>query len=204
MQLVVFDLDTALCLSGAMESLALSQAVEDLTGSAPPREAPLVTAHLRPAVSHMLGREPSEDELGQVRARFSVHLRQQMLTRSGVMDLNVPMIEAMNRMMRRRDTLIGLISSCSGRIMQMKARSMGVVIDAVPFASGDDGDALEDILGTLRKRVKRGFGFRIGEPLLVAETVWAEAAREAGFNWQRPGDYLTRSAGTRDRVRAPA
>ncbi len=194
MKLMVFDLDTALCQSSAMEGLALSQAVEDLTGSPPIMEAPPVFTDFPSAIAILLGRVPSKEEVEVVRARFSVHLRQQMVIRTGVIDLNIRLIETMNRLMGRRDTVVGLVSSCCNRVMQLKARSMGLVIDAVPSATLDDGDGLDDILNTIKTRVKRSYGFRFREATLVAESVWREAAERSGFQWVSPADFPLSSA----------
>lgn len=189
MKLMVFDLDTALCQSSAMEGLALCQSVEDLTGEPPTMEAPPVFTHFPSAVASLLGREASQDELTIVRARFSVHLRRQMMIRSGYMDLNRRLIDTMNRMMGRRDTVVGLVSSCCSRVMKLKARSMGLVIDAVPSATLDDGEDLDDILNAIKTRVKRSYGFRFREATLVADAVWQPAAERSGFDWLAPSSF---------------
>ena len=189
MKLMVFDLDTALCQSSAMEGLALCQAVEDLTGSPPSMEAPPVFTRFKAAVATLLGREPTAEEVDVVRARFDVHLRRQMMVRTGVIDLNIRLIETMNRLMGRRDTVVGLVSSCCSRVMQLKARSMGLVIDAVPSATLDDGEDLFDILNAIRTRVKRSYGFRFREATLVADAEWQSAAERSGFDWVAPSEF---------------
>jgi len=189
MKLMVFDLDTALCQSSAMEGLALCQAVEDLTGTPLSMDAPPVFTQFTAAVATLLGREPSTEEVDVVRARFSVHLRRQMMIRTGVIDLNVRLIETMNRLMGRRDTVVGLVSSCCSRVMQLKARSMGLVIDAVPSATLDDGEDLFDILNAIQTRVKRSYGFRFREATLVADAVWQPAAERTGFDWVAPSEF---------------
>lgn len=83
MKLMVFDLDTALCQSSAMEGLALCQAVEDLTGTPPSMDAPPVFTQFTAAQS-----ASTEGENGMANARENKrrmnNLTEQIDTATGV------------------------------------------------------------------------------------------------------------------------
>lgn len=190
MKLVVFDLDTALCHSSAMEGYALCQAVADLTRKTVSTLMPNPVHPFHSAVSTLLGRTPTADEMLYLRSRFRLHLKRQTLFHSKAIQANGSMIDTMHDLMRSRDTVVGLVTSTCSQVLAMKARNLGLVVDAMPCASKDDGDSLDSVLATVKLRAMRSFGVCFDQCQLVAADAWRDSASRQQMDWLSPDDFL--------------
>lgn len=190
MRLVVFDLDTALCQSSAMEGYALCQAVADLTRKTVSTLVPNPVHPFQSAVSALLGRTPTSDEMLYLRTRFRLHLKRQTLFHSKAIQANGSMIDTLHDLMRSRDTVVGLVTSTCSQVLAMKTRNLGLVVDAMPCASRDDSDTLDGVLATVKTRAMRSFGVRFDRSQLVAAEDWREAAAVQDMDWFSPQAFM--------------
>lgn len=176
MRLLVFDLDTALCQTDAMDGLAMASAVTDLTGKTIDPQSIGSCYDLESLWRQVTDEPASTAELTELRRRFSFHLRRQFLIRPSVVPANYRAIEQVNALQDDPDTLVGLISHTSEAVMQLKCRSIGLVNSAIPVASGDDSELPEGILSTLRVRIRRSYGLKLDAATLIAGDPWQGAA----------------------------
>lgn len=190
MKLVVFDLDTALCHSSAMEGYALCQAVADLTRKTVSTLMPDPVHPFHSAVSSLLGRTPTTDEMLYLRSRFRLHLKRQTVFHSKAIQPNVSMIDTMHDLLRSRDTVVGLVTSSCSKVLAMKARNLGLVVDAMPCACKDDGEQLDTVLATVKSRAMRSFGISFDQCQLIAADAWRDPASRQQMDWLSPNDFL--------------
>ncbi|MHA7879404.1 MAG: hypothetical protein ACX931_06425 [Saccharospirillum sp.] len=190
MKLVVFDLDTALCQSSTMEGYALCQAVADLTQKPVSTRMPDPVHPFNVAVAGLLGRVPSAQETQYLRSRFRLHLKRQTLFQQRTIQANGSMVDAMHDLMRRRDTVVGLVSSSCSQVLSLKARNLGMVVDAMPCATKDDGESLDMVLETVKRRALRSFGVAFRSMQLVAAPAWQSPAVGAQMHWVSPEAFL--------------
>lgn len=190
MRLVVFDIDTALCQSSAMEGYALCQAVADLTRTTVSTLMPETVHPFHTAVTQLLGRTPKPAELHYLRGRFRLHLKRQSLFHNKTIQANQSMVDNMLELMRSRDAVVGLVASTCSQVLALKARNLGLVIDAMPCASKDDGETLEAVLTTVKARAMRSFGDSFRQFQLVASDAWREAAIRQQMEFLTPAAFV--------------
>lgn len=190
MRLVVFDIDTALCQTSAMEGHALCQAVADLTRTTVSVLMPERLHPFQTAVTQLLGRTPKAAELHYLRGRFRLHLKRQTLFHNKAIQANHSVVEVMLELMRSRDAVVGLVASTCGQVLALKARNLGLVIDAMPCASKDDGETLETVLARVKGRAMRSFGDSFTQLQLVASDAWSEAAIRQKMDFLTPETFI--------------
>jgi hypothetical protein len=193
MQLVVFDLDTALCRANTMDSLAMASAIKDVADCQIEPESIDSIHDLKSLWYKATRRVADVHELSDLKDRFSFHLRRQFLIRPSIINANYPMVQQVNYIQNQQQKVVGLISSSSHSVLLLKARAIGLMCDSLPVATGDDSDSLEGILETIQTRVKRSFGFNRGKVDLVADSIWRDSAKRANMNHILPSNYLEKS-----------
>ncbi|WP_320821817.1 hypothetical protein [Reinekea sp.] len=190
MKLVVFDLDTALCQTSAMDGLAMASAIKDVAKC---RIEPETVRELHDFASiwyRATQRFPSARDLVDLQERFGFHLRRQFLIRPSVIPANYGLIEQINLLQHQKNTIVGLVSATSAAVMLLKAHAIGLVCQTLPLATGEDADSLPGILLTMQARVRRSFGFNFESCDLIAGLAWRGAATAAQMNHYLPVDYL--------------
>jgi len=190
MQLVVFDLDTALCQTSAMDSLAMSSAIKDVASCQIDPESVSNVHDIKSLWYRATNRVASAAELNELRDRFSFHLRRQFLIRPSVISANYDLVERVNQLQNRPKSIVALVSSASTPVLQLKARAIGLMYDSLPVATSDDSVSLEGILRSIQTRVKRSYGFYFGESTLVASSHWQQAAQLNQMEHVLPSEYL--------------
>jgi hypothetical protein len=190
MKLVVFDLDTALCQTNAMDGLAMASAIMDVAKCQIKPETVRELHDFAAIWYRATQRLPSALDLVDLQQRFSFHLRRQFLIRPSVIPANYDLIEQINLLQRQKNTIVGLISATSRAVMLLKAHAIGLVCETLPLATGDDADSLPGILLTMQTRVRRSFGFYFDSCDLIAGLAWQTAATAAQMNHYLPADYL--------------
>jgi len=190
MKLVVFDLDTALCQTNAMDGLAMASAIKDVAKCRIEPESVQQLHDFRAIWYQATQRLPSALDLADLQDRFSFHLRRQFLIRPSVIPANYGVIEQINGLQHQKHTIVGLVSATTTSVMLLKAHAIGLVCETLPVATGEDADNLLGILLTLQARVRRSFGFRFDTCDLIAGPAWQAAAEEADMNHCLPVDYL--------------
>jgi hypothetical protein len=190
MQLVVFDLDTALCQTSAMDGLAMASAIKDVANCQLEPES-IQSIHDPKALWYRATRRVADvSELTELRDRFSFHLRRQFLIRPSIVSANYSLVEHVNSLQNKQKTIVGLVSSSSNSVLLLKARAIGLMNDALPVSTADDSDTLEGILRVIQTRVKRSYGFHFGESTLVAGEHWKTAASGTKIEHICPSEYL--------------
>jgi len=194
MQLVVFDLDTALCQTSAMDGLAMASAIKDVADCQIEPEKVKSLHDPKSIWYRATDRVATVSDLAELRDRFSFHLRRQFLIRPSIISANYSLVEHINCLQNQRDTIVGLVSSTSSSVLLLKSRAIGLVNDTLPIATGDDSDTLDGILNTLKTRVKRSYGFNFGEASVIASEDWVKASKTARMNHMLPDEYLSERA----------
>jgi len=194
MKLVVFDLDTALCQTNAMDGLAMASAIMDVAKCQIKPETVRELHDFAAIFYRATQRLPSALDLVDLQARFGFHLRRQFLIRPSVIPANYGLIEQIDLLQHQKNTIVGLVSATSRAVMLLKARAIGLVCDTWPLATGDDADSLPGILLTMQTRVRRSFGVHFATCDLIAGPAWHEAAGVAHMNHSLPVDYLASSS----------
>jgi len=202
MKLVVFDLDTALCQTSGMDGFAMASAIKDVAKCRIKPETVRELHDLSAIWYRATRRFPSALDLAGLQKRFSFHLRRQFLIRPSVIPANYGLIEQINLLQHKKDTIVGLVSATSATVMQLRANAIGLVCATLPHATGDDADSLPGILLSLQTRVRRSFGFYFDSFDLIAGLAWQTAATAAHMNHYLPADYLkSGSVQIRDQIR---
>jgi hypothetical protein len=190
MQLVVFDLDTALCRANTMDGLAMASAIRDVTSCQIDPESIESIHDLKALWYKATQRVADVGELAELKDRFSFHLRRQFLIRPSIVNANYALVEQVNYLQNQQKKIVGLVSSASLSVLLLKARTIGLMCDALPVATGDDSDSLEGILKVIQTRVKRSYGFHFSNIDLIADSNWSVAANRKNMNHILPDDYL--------------
>ena len=190
MQLVVFDLDTALCQTSAMDGLAMSSAIKDVANCHIDPESATSVHDLKTIWYRATHRAASATELNELRDRFSFHLRRQFLIRPSVIAANYDLVERVNQLQNRSKSVVAIVSSTSAPVLQLKARAIGLMCDSLPIATSDDSDNLEGILRSVQTRVKRSYGFYFRESIIVASAHWQLAAQTNRMDHMLPSEYI--------------
>lgn len=191
MKLMVFDLDTALCQTSTMDGLAMASAIYDVTECHIQPETIGQISDLKALWYQAAGTLPSGDDLKSLRDRFSFHLRRQFIIRPSVVEANYPMVEAVNRLQSRSDTVVGLVSTSSASVLVLKARAIGLMSETIPVATGDDADHFDGILKSMKVRVMRSFGCFYDQAELIGGIDWHIAAQRQKMQHTLPQDFIT-------------
>lgn len=191
MQLMVFDLDTALCQASAMDGLAMASAIQDVTEREISPESIRSISDFKSIWYQATGKVPSPSELKALRERFAFQLRRQFIIRPSVVSANYPVVEAVNRLQNRPETLVAIVSATSEAAIALKARAIGLKYDTLPMASGDDADHFEGLLKAVQVRVRRGYGFRFDHAQLIAGTEWSAAAKRCQMDLVSTTEFVT-------------
>lgn len=194
MHLVVFDLDTALCPSNAMDGLALAKALQDVTGQNVSPELLVDSMDFRNIFYKIENRVASRVEVAAFRERYSFHLRRQYLIRPSVIPANYSLIERANALQNRKDTVVGIVTSTSLAALQLKSRSIGLLSELMPVATSEDADSLEGILSAIKTRVRRSFGFQFDQATLVSEAHWSVAAKVSEMSLVSPDRFSEKNS----------
>jgi hypothetical protein len=190
MQLVVFDLDTALCQTSAMDGLAMSSAIKDVANCQIEPESIQSIHDLKAIWYRATHRVATAIELAELRSRFAFHLRRQFLIRPSIVAANYALVEQVNMLQHKPKTVVALVSSHTTPVLQMKTRAIGLLSDSLPVSTGDDADSLDGILQSIQTRVKRSYGFKYEESTLIASCSWREAAASQNMKHVLPADYI--------------
>lgn len=190
MRLMVFDLDTALCQASTMDGLAMASAIFDVTDChIEPETITSVTDH-RALWYQVTGKLPTTGELKTLRERFAFQLRRQFIIRPSIVSANYPMIESVNRLQHRNDTIVAVVTALPQSVLIMKSRAIGLMLETLPVATADDADHLDGILNKVQVRVKRSFGFSRGQAELIGGSVWSQATRRQSLSHTLPEDFV--------------
>lgn len=190
MQLVVFDLDTALCQTSAMDGLAMASAIKDVAHCQIEPEKIKSVHDYKSVWYQATNRVATSREINELRDRFSLHLRRQFLIRPSAVPANLALVDRVNYLQNRNDILIGLVSTANHSVLLTKSRAIGLIPDALPVATGEDSDSYEGILRILQTRAKRSFGACFNEAMVVADETWRSSAKVCGMHYMDGADYL--------------
>lgn len=191
MKLVVFDMDTALCPTNTMDGLAFERALQDVSGDVNFRlEQIPEQLHFRNALYLATKRMPNSMDVAELRNRFNFHLRRHFLIRPSVIQANYSLIETVNVIQHRKDTIVALVSTSSAMAVQLKARAIGLMSEMLPVATHEDADGLPELLMTLKGRVKRSFGVQFDQAQLVGSRAWYSASQSNDFELVEPMAFL--------------
>ncbi len=192
MKLVIFDLDTALCQTNIMDGMAMASAIKDVANIEVDAESIASMHDLKSLWYKITKTVASTSELQDLRDRFGFHLRRQFLIRPSVVSANYALVSHVNSMQDQSDVVVGLVSSMSLSVINLKANAIGLLSNALPIATGEDSDSPSGILNTLQTRVKRSYGISIRSTTLVANDQWLKSANKAGIELILADDYVVK------------
>lgn len=176
MQVLVFDLDTALCPTNTMDGLAMASAIKDVADCQIAPESIRSLQDWKSIWYRAVKRVATKRELTELRARFSLHLKRQFLIRPSVVQGNYPLIQQVNKLQTQKDIVVGLISTTSPSVVDLKARSVGLICNQLPLVTGKEAESPEALLTLLQTRMKRSFGCDFSEGIFIAGEEWSKAA----------------------------
>lgn len=189
MQVVVFDLDTALCQTSTMDGMAMASAIKDVADC---QIAPESVKSLQDWKSIWYGavrRVATKQELSELRARFTIHLRRQFLIRPAVVQGNYVLIQHVNRLQAQKDAVACIVSNSTRSVVDIKSRAVGLLAGHLPVVTGEDAESTEAMLALLQTRVKRFYGESLDGSDLVASDYWFKAASLLDMNHFLPEVY---------------
>lgn len=176
MKLVVFDLDTALCQTSAMDGLAMASAIKDVAGCHIESEVFDSIHEVKSLWYHATSRMADLADLAELRQRYAVHFRRQFLIRPRVVNSDPALIDHINYIQESNNTVVGIVTATTQSVLLLKARAAGIRCESMPMATGDDADTLDSLLNVLRTRVSRSYGYHCGECIMVGSEHWQTAA----------------------------
>lgn len=190
MQVLVFDLDTALCPTSTMDGMAMANAIKDVADCQIAPESVTSLQDWKSIWYRAVKRVATKRELAELRLRFSFHLKRQFLIRPSVVLGNYPLIHQVNKLQSQKNVVVCLVSTTCPAVIDIKARSVGLMCQNLPVVTGKDAESLEALLTLSQARVMRSYGIDLKGGLLIAGEGWQKAATLLELNHCLPESFL--------------
>ncbi len=189
MQVVVFDLDTALCRASTMDGMAMARAIKDVANCEINSSDIKSLYDLNSIWLRHVKSDISIIELDQLKQRFLFHLKRQILINSNGFQENRRLIEHINHLQTLPNIIVAVVCSVSVSVLKVKAKAIGLELGAMPLATSSGSDSEADILSILQSRLSRSFGCDLNAGLLIAGVQWRNAAELFEMQFVLPDEF---------------
>ncbi|TCS41397.1 hypothetical protein [Reinekea marinisedimentorum] len=190
MQVLVFDLDTALCPTSTMDGMAMASAIKDVADCQIAPESVMSLQDWKSIWYRAVKRVATKRELIELRQRFSFHLKRQFLIRPSVVLGNYPLIHQVNKLQGHKNMVVCLVSATCPAAVDIKARSVGLMCQQIPVVTGQDAESPEALLTLAQARVMRSYGLDLKGGHLIAGEGWQKASALLQMHHCLPDDFL--------------
>jgi hypothetical protein len=173
-----------------MDGMAMASAIKDVADCQISPESIVSLQDWKSIWYRAVKRVATKRELAELRVRFGIHLKRQFLIRPSVVQGNYALIQQVNKLQSRKDLVVCLVSTTSPVVVEMKARSIGLMCQQLPVVTGKDAESLEALLTLLQTKVRRSFGVGLEGGCLIADEGWQAAATLVGVQHCLPEVFM--------------